>query len=81
MNSEWAQALQQSLIEKDDFVPEGWKTTHQIAVELGKCRRHTGTLISGLVAERRVETKTFRVDGRLTPHYRLAVKSVGAQAS
>lgn len=58
-----------------ETVPPGWKTTLQIAKELGTSRQTATSHISYLVSEGRAEYKKFRIQtpARVlpVPHYRL----------
>lgn len=80
MKSEWIAALAQSLADGADKVPVGWKTTAQIAGEIGKSEDHTRHLIYVLVKQGRALAKNFKVVTRNgvkpLPHYRIKTRVI-----
>jgi predicted transcriptional regulator len=79
LKSEWITALAQSLDESADKVPDGWKTSRQVADEMGRSIGNAQKVIKSLVSSGLAETKVFRVNVpgcgvRPVPHYRINKK-------
>lgn len=73
----WGKLLQEALLGEPDKVPRGWKTSSQIADELGKSACYTRELLLRGVAAKKIESKRFRIftgTSRIYPvlHYRAA---------
>jgi hypothetical protein len=72
----WIKALSKAIVSDADEVPKEWKTTTQIAKEIGKSRRSASTAISILIEKKLVEIKKFKIISNgmyATPvnHYKL----------
>jgi hypothetical protein len=72
--SAWAAALVTPMA--SDVVPAGWKTTREVAAELGKSYSYTGKLLSDAVIGGRCQRQLFRIcvngRSRAVPHYKLS---------
>ena len=75
MKSEWITALAESLEEKAEKVPTGWKRQQQIAKELKRSARTTRDIVQGLIDSGKAEVANFSVQTksgiRPTPHFRI----------
>jgi hypothetical protein len=72
--SAWAAALATPMA--SDVVPEGWRTTREVAAELGKSYSYTGKLLGDAVIDGRCQRQPFRIRvngrSRAVPHYKLS---------
>ena len=71
----WADALDNLLMKRAEKVPEGWKTSAQVAAAMGMCEEMGKVKCKQLVAAGLAERREFRVKwGKMVrprPHYRL----------
>jgi hypothetical protein len=71
--SAWAAALATPMA--SDVVPEGWRTTREVAAELGKSYSYTGKLLGDAVidgrcqneSEKRIYDRLHRIAAELDP--------------
>lgn len=74
----WVQALESLMKNKEDKVPEGWRTPDQLAEKWGYCNEMAKLKCKELVSAGLAEVKEFRVRWgkmvRSRPHYRLIIK-------
>lgn len=74
-NLSWTDMLREVRIAGVEEVPEGWKTTNDIAEEAGMSASHTNKILRVAVKQGRAEMKSFSVkrNNRLLPipHYRM----------
>lgn len=74
----WAQAIESMMKNKEDRVPPGWRTTTQLATQMGYCEEMAKIKCKELVKAGLAEVREFRVRWgkmiRARPHYRLISK-------
>lgn len=73
--SSWAKALEDSLQQRSDIVPEGWATCKAIADELGKAENTVVRQLGDLMRAGKAESRRFRIPYgnaiKSIPHYKL----------
>ena len=75
-HSEWMEAYREAMEKKVDKIPEGWKTTAEIARELDVQRSAAGEVIRLLLRSGKAKMRSFKVmteTGKIrnVPHYRI----------
>ncbi len=67
----WTEALQRAVVNRDDTIPKGFRSSYELAAECGLVRRWFGKKADLLVKNNLAEKRYLIHKGRKTAFYKL----------